>query len=144
SKVQIEGLRRRGQGRKGVAEHLLNPRVVHRGWRSRWSVGDYLGRLPFADEIDGRRRSGDGDGGVAWRAGLRVRQKRDEFPLPWRRCHPTRTARQRGRNDRQRDRERPRHGVTPIARRVPRTPTTADGVSRRIESGESLAIRPDT
>ena len=27
---------------------------------------------------------------------------------------------------------------------VPRTPTTAAGVSRRIESGESLAIRPET
>ena len=36
------------------------------------------------------------------------------------------------------------YGVTRIARRVPRTPTIPDGVSRRTASGDSLAIRPDT
>ena len=36
------------------------------------------------------------------------------------------------------------HSVTRTASDVPRTPTTAAGVSRRIASGESFAIRPDT
>src|SRR5438477_12581837 len=36
------------------------------------------------------------------------------------------------------------NGCTQIASVVPLTPTMAAGVSRRIESGASLAIRPDT
>ena len=35
-------------------------------------------------------------------------------------------------------------GTTRSASVVPRTPTTAAGVSRRMESGESLAMRPET
>src|SRR5439155_24712919 len=35
-------------------------------------------------------------------------------------------------------------GWTWIARLVPRTPTMAAGVSRRMESGASLAMRPET
>ena len=36
------------------------------------------------------------------------------------------------------------YGSTRTATVVPRTPTMAEGVSRRIESGASLAIRPET
>ena len=54
---------------------------------------------------------------------------------------------QAGGDDRAQNGDRPRvvhSGVTRRARVVPRTPTMAVGVSRRMESGESLAIRPDT
>ena len=54
----------------------------------------------------------------------------------------TATAEQR---DQDRERSCLRHqGVTRSARVVPRTPMTAAGVSRRMESGASLAIRPET
>jgi hypothetical protein len=49
------------------------------------------------------------------------------------------------RRDQNREWSRSVHsGTTRSASVVPRTPTTAAGVSRRIESGESLAMRPET
>ena len=139
----------RRQGVQRAAEDPLDLRLAHRDERAGTGVPGDTGRGARSRDVHDAKRTGDPD--PPGRSSLRIRQQHDQ-----RRRHracrfrrlgdtPGRTSGQQDHGDR-RDKRRWSlgHWSTRIATVVPRTPTMADGVSRRMESGASFAMRPDT
>ena len=142
---------RGGGGRADSASpnSRLHVSLAHDHNGRRRLVGATRSSTPRRGKVGGSRRVRDGR--APDRATLRIGEQHDQASDLGARARsnplwPARPQRVRQRRSPpERRRRRPTvHSETRSASVVPRTPTIAAGVSRRMESGASLAIRPDT